>query len=103
MVRVRSEKYRVLKSLSGINGTEVYVHHGRPTGVFRQLTNALARTRHRPTVRELQAIYRELKEATRSIKHELATDTLFDTRSILELVSVASIIAKQRIASLRDS
>jgi hypothetical protein len=98
-----SKHYRALKSLSDINGTEVYVHHGRATGVFRQLTNALARTRHRPTVRELQAIYRELKRAARSIKHELATDTLFDTRPFLELVSVASIIAERHIASLRDS
>jgi hypothetical protein len=44
-----------------------------------------------------------LKEAAKSIKHQLATETPFDTRPFLELVSIASLIAKRRIASLRDS
>ena len=92
-----------MKSLSDINATEVCVHGGQPTGVFRQLTNALARSRHRPTVRELQAIYRDLRKAVVTIKRELATDTLFDTRPFLELVIVATGFARQRIASLRDS
>jgi hypothetical protein len=98
-----AKSFRVLKSLSDINGTEVYVHHGLPTGVFRQLTNVLARSKHRPTVRELQAIYRELKNTASDIKRELATDNLFDTRPFLELVFMANEIAKRRIASLRDS
>jgi|SRR5712692_5255710 len=98
-----SKSFRVLKSLSDINGTEVYVHGGRPTGLFRQLTNALARSQHRPTVRELQAIYRDLRKAAVSIRRDFAASTLFDTRPFLELVMVATASAKRRIASLRDS
>ena len=59
--------------------------------------------KHRPTVRELQGIYRELKSTASDIKRELARDNLFDTRPFLELVFMANEIAKRRIASLRDS
>lgn len=93
--------FRVLKSLSDIDGTEVYIHRGGPIGVLRGLTNALARSRHRPTVRELQAVYRDVKQTAEILKQELATPTLFDTRPFLDLVLAASIGAKRRIASLR--
>jgi len=95
-----AKRFRVLKSLSDINGTEVYIHGGRPTGVLRELTNALARSNHKPTVLELKAIYRDVKRAAATIKHELATHTLFDTRPFLDLVLAASISAKRRISSL---
>lgn len=55
-----SRDHRQQKSLSDLNGTEVYVHGGKPIGIFRSLTNALERSRHRPNVRELQAIHRDL-------------------------------------------
>jgi len=45
-----AKRHRVLKSLSDINGTEVYIHDGRPIGVLRELTSALSRSRHKPTV-----------------------------------------------------
>lgn len=94
------KKFRALKSLSDINGTEIYIHGGRPIGVLRALTNALARSHHRPTVRELQRIYRDLCKAAASLKRELATDDLFDTRPFLELVLAASVSARRRIGSL---
>jgi hypothetical protein len=96
-----AKKFRVLKSLSDMNGTEAYIHGGTPTGVLRELTNALARSSHRPTVRELQAVYRDVKRTAVILKQDLATQTLFDTRPFLDLVLAASISAKQRIASLR--
>lgn len=95
------ERFRVLKSLSDINGTEAYVHSGRPTGVLRELTNALVRSQHRPTVRELQAVYRDVKRAAAILKREMVTKTLFDTRPFHDLVLAASISARRRIASLR--
>ncbi len=96
-----TKRFRALKSLSDINGTEVYIHGGSPIGVLRELTNALSRSRHKPTVLELQAIYRDVKRAAATIKRELATHTLFDTRPFLDLVLAASISAKHRISSLR--
>jgi hypothetical protein len=96
-----AKRFRILKSLSDINGTEAYIHGGGPIGVLRELTNALSRSRHRPTVRELKAVYRDVKQAAVLLKQELAAKTLFDTRPFQDLVLAASISAKRRIASLR--
>ena len=98
-----SRPYRALKSLSDLNGTEVYVHHGKPIGVFRCLTNALARSEHRPTVLELQAIYRDISNDARIIQRDLATSSLYDTRPFQDLVIAASLSARRRVASLRDT
>ena len=95
--------YRVLKTLSDLNGTEVYIHHGKPIGVFRCLTNALARSRHRPNVRDLQAIHRDVMKAAGTIHRDLATRSLYDTRPFQDLVIAATLSARRRIASLRDS
>jgi hypothetical protein len=98
-----AKPHRALKSLSDLNGTEVYVHDGRPTGVFRCLTNALARSRHRPTVLDLQAIYRDLLRTAGTIRRDLAARSLYDTRPFQDLVVAASLSARRRIPSLRDS
>ena len=81
-----SKQYPALKSLSDINGTESYVHYNRPIGVLRGLTNALARSHHRPAVIELQAIYRNVRRAVVDIKRDLRTQILLDTRPFLDLV-----------------
>jgi len=94
------KKYRALKSLSDLNGTEVYAHGGTPTGVFRCLVNALARSQHRPTVIDLKAIYGDLRKDAQTIRRDLATDSLYDTRPFQDLVLAASISARRRIASL---
>ena len=93
-----SKPFRALKSLSDLNGTEVYVHDGRPIGVFRCLTNALARTQHRPNLSELQAIYRDVTRVANFIRRDMAS--LYDTRPFEDLVVAASSSARQRIASL---
>jgi hypothetical protein len=92
--------YRALKSLSDLNGTEVYVHGGTPTGVFRCLINALARSQHRPTVVDLKAIYGDVRKAARTIQRDLVTESLYDARPFQDLVVAASMSARRRIASL---
>jgi hypothetical protein len=68
--------------------------------VLRELTSALARSCHKPTVRELRAIYRDLTRTAATLKQELATRTLFDARPFQDLVLAASISARRHIASL---
>jgi hypothetical protein len=96
-----AKRFRVLKSLSEINGTEAYIHGGQPTAVLPELTNALARSRHKPTVRQFQAVYRDVKRAAEALKRDLATRTLFDTRPFNDLVLAATITARHHITSLR--
>jgi hypothetical protein len=96
-----AKRHRVLKSLSDLNGTEPYIHDGRPTGVLRELTSALARSRHKPTVLELAAVYRDVRRTAKTLKRDLATRTLFDARPFKDLVIAASISARRHIATLR--
>ncbi len=70
-------------------------------GVLRCLTNALARTGHRPTVRDLQAIYRDVAKVAVTIRRVLAIQTRYDTRTFHDLVIAASMSARKRIPSLR--
>lgn len=86
---------RVAKSLSDLDGTQIYIHRGTPTGVLIQLSNALARSKHQPTVRDLKSVYRDLKRAAVLIKRDYGT--LYDTKPFLELVTAASSFARKRI------
>jgi len=96
-----AKRHRQQKSLSDINGTEIYIHGARPVGVLRALTNALEKSRHRPTVQQLQGIYRDVRAAAVRIKRDLATKSLYDTRPFRELVTLAQLSARRRVASLR--
>ena len=92
--------HRITKSLSDLNGTDPYIHGGRPDGVLRALANALVRSRHRPTVDQLRAIYRDLRTASTQIKADLNTRTLFEARAFGDLVVAARLSARNRIPSL---
>jgi hypothetical protein len=95
---LESRRYRLAKSLSDLDGTQVYVHGGTPTGVLKLLTNALARSTHEPTVQQLKAVYQDVRKAAEQIKKVHATCDVFDTRPFLDLVYAASASAKERIA-----
>ncbi len=97
-----SKKRRVAKSLSDLDGTEIYIHENKPVSLLRQLTNALERSKHRPTMKELRAIYRDLKKDALKIKQTLATRSLYDTRPFMDVVIAGGIRAKQHIASLQS-
>lgn len=96
-----AKAHRIGKSLSDLGGTDEHVHGGTPRGVLHALTNALARSRPRPTVAELEQIYTDLAKAAAAIKESLRTESLYNARPFKELVLAARISARQRIASLR--
>jgi hypothetical protein len=95
-----SKNFRQQKSLSDLNGSEVYIHEGEPIGVLRAITNALANSEIRPTVAELQVIYLDLKEYSVELRKQLATATVFETRAFRDLVVAAGAIASERVAVL---
>lgn len=81
---------RVQKSLSDLNGTDIYIHAGTPRGVFRELCNAFARNKQQPTVQAMELIYRGLKKSLPSILAEAGTLTPYSARVFLGLVVRAS-------------
>jgi hypothetical protein len=92
--------HRMKKSLSDLGGTDEHVHGGTPRGVMRALANVLARSRHRPTVAEMEQIYGYLKKAAGAIKENLRTDSLYGARPFKDLVVTARLIARSQIPLL---
>ena len=97
-----AEAHRVQKSLSDLNGTDPYIHNCHPLGVLQELPNVLIRTKHRPTVIELEAILTDLRKAAAKIKRGLRTKSLFGSRAFEDLVLAAQRIARTHVASLRQ-
>ena len=96
-----SKEHRLSKSLSDLDGTDPYIHGGKPEGVLRELSDALYRTDSTPPFTELRDIYKDLKVASSKLKSEFPTGSLFAARPFQELVMVARISANQRVSFLR--
>jgi hypothetical protein len=84
-----SVKRRVSKSLSDLDGTDPYIHDDRPKGVFRELGNALVRSADQPSVRQMTAIYRNIKTASPLIVRNAGAKSLFEARVFRQLVVMA--------------
>ncbi len=95
--------YRLNKSLSDLDGTDPYIHGGTVRGVLRCLANALSRSKKPPRIRQLEAIYRDLRTAARKIKSDIRGGTLFETGPFRELVVIAKISAKKNVGSVKSS
>ena len=95
-----SKANRLQKSLSDLNGTDPFVHDGTAHGILRGLMNALTREVHRPDFEELDAIYRDLREAARQIRLQ-SGGSLFEARAFRDLAVLARRLAENRIPSLR--
>lgn len=96
-----AREHRLQQTLSDLDGTQVYVHKGRPLNVLYQLTNALVRTTHQPTIKELQLIYEDLTRKSIELKRSQPIKSLFEARPFRELVLIAGYSAKQQVVSLR--
>jgi hypothetical protein len=53
--------HRIKKSLSDLDGTDVYIHGETVRGVFRELRNAFVRNRRQPSALQMMQIYRVLR------------------------------------------
>ena len=95
-----SVKRRVQKSLSDLNGTDIYIHDGTVRGIFRELNNALVRSEYRPTQRQMQSIYRKLKQSCLKVMHDKGAKSVFEASVFKELVVVAGTLAKLYIPRL---
>lgn len=87
---------RLQKSLSDLGGTDVYVHGGKPQGIFRELCNAFVRLEQQPTVQEMSAIYRSLVEVLPGIKQRAGAKSGFQARVFADLVVTSHRLAGRR-------
>jgi hypothetical protein len=86
---------RVSKSLSDLDGTDVYVHDGTVAGVFRELGNAFVGSRRQPTVTEMTQIYRVLRARFRSVLRKAGARDAFNARVFKELCVLANTAAAE--------
>jgi len=81
---------RIEKALSDLGGTDVYIHYGRPSGVFAELTNAFVRSRRRATVNQMGRVFAGLQDALPGMKHDAGTTSCFKARVFEDLCILAS-------------
>jgi hypothetical protein len=84
-----SVERRISKSLSDLDGTDAYIHDDRPKGVFRELGNALVRSADQPTVKQINAVYRNIKMASPLIVKNAGAKSLFEARVFRQIVVLA--------------
>ena len=93
---------RVQKSLSDLNGTEIFIHGYKPRGVFQELTNVLVKEPHQPTVGELEAIYDDLMKEALQIKKNRRKKSLFRARPFRDLSIKAIRISRAHFVFASD-
>lgn len=89
---------RINKSLSDLDGTDVYIHDGTVRGVFRELCNAFVRTRRQPSVVQMMQIYRILRSNFADILQKAGARNPFNARVFLDLCVLASAAADKLVS-----
>lgn len=92
-----AKRHRVKKSLSDLDGTDVYIHEGTVRGVFRELCNAFVRNRRQPSVVDMMQIYRILRSKFSSILRDAGARDPFNARVFLDLCVLASAAADRLV------
>jgi hypothetical protein len=85
-----SINFRLAKSLSDLNGTDPYIHHGRIGGVFAELRNMFVRSDRQPSIQQMWMIYREVSARLPIILHRAGSASLYSARVFKDLTLFAS-------------
>ena len=80
-----SKLRRAEKSLSDLSGTDVYIHEGKPRGIFRELCSAFVRTQRQPDVEQMDLIYKRLKQELPDLLRRAGSRTVFQARVFSDL------------------
>ena len=85
-----SMNFRLAKSLSDLNGTDPYIHHGTVGGVFTELRNMFVRSDRQPSVLQMWLIYREMSRRLPVILQQAGSSSLYSSRVFKDLCVIAS-------------
>ena len=84
-----AKRSRIAKSLSDLDGTDVYIHRGRPSGIFGELTNAFVRAERRPSVVQMRRILKRLLEELPVLMRNAGARSCFSARVFDDLKVLA--------------
>ena len=93
-----AQRPRLDRTLSDLAGTDAYIHDGRPSGLFRELSNAFVRLGNRTTVQDMRAVYLGLKQGLPKILKTSGSRSPYTTRAFSELRVLARTLSDQRTA-----
>jgi hypothetical protein len=96
-VACESQRHRLHKSLSDLDGTDVYVHDGTIRGVFRELCSVFVRSHRQPNVVQMMQIYRVLRAEFRGILRKAGAPDPFNARVFKDLSILASTAADELV------
>ena len=96
---LEARSQRLQKSLSDLGGTDVYVHGGKPRGVFRELCNALVWSERQPTVQQIDRIYRGLVGMLPEIRTRAGATSAFEARVFADLIVASRALADRAWAA----
>jgi hypothetical protein len=85
---------RVLKSLGDLAGSDVYCHGGGHIGVLREIANALVAERRQPDIRQLLAVYRDVKTVLPELLKKRGAKSCYEAAVFRNLVYAAQKSAK---------
>ncbi len=85
-----AKKRRLQKSLSDLDGTDPLIHDGTVKGVFRELNNALVKSKYQPDIDHMRRIFRHIKTASPLIMKSVGTQSLYGARIFKRLVVLAT-------------
>jgi hypothetical protein len=90
-----SLRHRVSKSLSDLNGTDVYIHDGKILGLFRELRSMFVRAHRQPTVQQMMAVYRVLRKNLPDILRRAGEHSPFSASVFRDLAVLAAFTANR--------
>lgn len=90
-----SVERRIQRSLSDLDGTDVYIHDGQVEGVFRELAKAFVRTRQQPTVVQMRTIYKKVRKTLPQFLTDAGAKNPFQARVFQDISVYASALADE--------
>jgi hypothetical protein len=88
-----SQRFRLKKSLTDLDGTDPYIHDGTVNGVLRELGNFFVRGGNQPTVDEMAKVYRILRANFKSVLRRAGASHPYNARVFRDLCVLASAAA----------
>lgn len=92
---------RALKTLSDLNGTEIPSHGGTVGGIFRELAKVFVRKDRQPTVRQMWAIYRDVRKALPQLLTRSGARDCYNARAFRDISGVASRSADWHVLGIK--
>ena len=80
-----AKRRRIQKSMSDLDGTDVYIHRGRPAFLFSELTNAFVWSQQQASVEKMRRVFVGLKKEMPRLMKDAGTNSCFTARVFKDL------------------